>query len=126
MNTGTLITYLVLAVRRAGRLVGWGVFLRDGESLRWGDALFDPREERAVPWLLGAALEAAGPPTPATIQTWTSPHPRWWNEWLDRLGFDSREEPQQLTFCYVTYTHPRLESVLRERWYHVWGDCDLF
>ena len=116
--------YAVYAVRRWGRLRGWGVFAGDPARLLWGDALFDTEDPGALEALLGAALEEA--PGAGSIQAWFSPRPEWWSRLLDRCGFVSGAEPRGLSFCYKMFSRPDQEDALKKNLYYAWGDGDLF
>lgn len=115
----------VIAVRRRGRLVGWGAFARRGNALVWGDALVDPEHVRAVPWLLQHC--AAGPYQGVErIWGWFPPHPEWWRRAVADAGFARAPEPDALTPGFYFLENPGVKRDLAERWYYTYGDSDLF
>ncbi|HVR28675.1 MAG TPA: hypothetical protein VMS86_04000 [Thermoanaerobaculia bacterium] len=116
-----------LRVDAGSRLVGWGVFRRDGERLLWGDALIDRGHPGAASALLRHAIVAGDPLEPAAerIEGWFSRHPAWWSELLATLGFDVAPEPQDLGMVYVPFLEDPLDE-LRTRYYLTMGDGDLF
>jgi hypothetical protein len=118
--------YLLLSVRKRGKLIGWGIFLKSGNDLLWGDALFDPHERDGLKHLLAEAAAGAGLGQGARIKGWFPRRPAWWTRWLDRLGFEIQEEPNRIALCYVMFTHPEMQSTLKESYYYTWGDSDLF
>ena len=118
--------YVLLSVRKKGKLIGWGVFLKSGNDLLWGDALFDPHERDGLKPLLAEAAAIAELGHGAALRGWFPPRPVWWNQWLDQMGFEIKEEPNRLGLCYVMFTHPEMESTLKESYYYTWGDSDLF
>jgi hypothetical protein len=115
----------VLALRRRGVLVGWGVFSRRGTDLVWGDALVDRRCLEAMHLLLehGAARLFPGV---ERVWGWFAPHPEWWAAWLDAAGFVRERDPDDLApgFYFLADTVTRRH--LAEVWYYTYGDSDLF
>lgn len=113
------------AVSRRGRLLGWGVFRKQGHRLLWGDALFDPAFPGAPARLLAhvfGAPEAAGT---SVIAGWFPPRPAWWDRILLGLGFETRPEPDDLQLTVVPFECDPLEG-LRAGFYSTMGDGDLF
>jgi GNAT acetyltransferase-like protein len=117
--------YSLYAVFRRRRLIGWSVFRQKGERLLWGDALFDPRHPGAVARLLAAVLAAPEHRGARTVAAWVSRHPAWWPALLDRLGFESRPEPEGLGVVFVPFEHDP-EQDFRDHLYYTMGDGDLF
>jgi hypothetical protein len=120
----------IFAVRKRGKLVGWSVFIKESNLLRWGDALFDNRYLESVSYLLHYVLKAyfAGV---ETIEAWFSYKPEWWSDHLKSIGFEVNHEPNGLTCCYVTYWNDildnnTLDEKLNNCFYYTWGDSDLF
>ncbi len=137
----------IYALRRWGKLVGWGVFRRKGEVLAWGDALFDPAQVVALGFFLsevircenetGALTEmgaepGAGPTEPAgrkvigRIEAWFSPNPAWWTQLLGSIGFTLEPEPYNLFPCIKRFSDDFDMQILGAQWYYTWGDSDLF
>ncbi len=117
--------YIVLAVRRWGRLVGWGVFRRRGDAVAWGDALLDPRHARASGPLLAAALAEPELAGARRIEAWFPDRPAWWSRRLAELGFAAAPEPQGLGMVALADAEPQAFDALGQLYYTM-GDGDLF
>lgn len=115
--------YVVLAAYRFGRLVGWSVFRREGERVRWGDALFEPRHVGAAGAILAQALREPELAGAGAVEGWFPERPLWWHEELQRLGFVRAPEPADLALMYLP---DRQERLPLERLYYTMGDGDLF
>ena len=114
--------YAVIAVRKWRKLVGWIAF-RIGETFRWGDALFDPHFPDAVEVTLRHVL----PSYPvSSVEAWFPPRPRWFDELLISLGFETRPHPQDLSLMCVPFMLSDATARMREGLYYAWGDSDLF
>ncbi len=118
-------SYVILAARRFGRLVGWCVFLRREDSLRWGDAFFHPRHLLAAEPILAAALTQPEFSGTRLIDAWFSGGPPGWDDQLERLGFTARPEPQGLGMIALADAEPEAFDRLGEM-YTAMGDGDLF
>ncbi|HET8773207.1 MAG TPA: GNAT family N-acetyltransferase [Thermoanaerobaculia bacterium] len=117
------VDYTVVAVRKWRHLVGWIVFRIRENRFTWGDALFDPRFPDAVE----VALRHVVPAHPvARIEAWFPPRPRWFDETLAALGFETRPEPQDLSVMCVPFAWPDVVEKMRNDLYFAWGDSDLF
>jgi Acetyltransferase (GNAT) domain len=115
--------YALVAIRKWGRMAGWIVFrIRDGR-FSWGDALFDPRHEEAVEVMLRHVTPSH---SFTEIEAWFPPRPAWFDAVLERLGFQTRPEPQELSLMCVPWTMPHASAAMRERLYYAMGDSDLF
>ncbi|MCP4691004.1 MAG: hypothetical protein GY859_23340, partial [Desulfobacterales bacterium] len=115
----------IFAVRRWGRLMGWGVFARRGEMLAWGDALFDQGGKNAAPFLLARVLQRF-PREIHHVAGWFSPTPAWWTGALLKCGFEITREPNDLTpACALFDDRFSMEWIERRRYYTM-GDSDLF
>jgi hypothetical protein len=117
------IDYVVVAVRKWGLLAGWSAFRLRGESLLWGDALFDPHWPDA-PAILLRHMAAVYPVT--RIEAWFPPRPSWFASVLGELRFVSAPEPQDLALMCVPFTIPDATRRMRESLYYTMGDSDLF
>ncbi len=117
--------YVILAARRFGRLVGWCVFLRREDSLRWGDAFFHPRHLRAAEPILAAALTQPEFSSTRLVDAWFAGGPPGWDDQLERLGFTVRPEPQGLGMIALADAEPEAFDRLGEM-YTAMGDGDLF
>jgi hypothetical protein len=117
------VEYVVVAVRKWRRLVGWIAYrIRDGR-FQWGDALFDPDFPDAVE----ATLRHVVPPHGASlIEGWFPPRPRWFDATLASLGFETLPQPQDLSLMCVPFLWPGVTARMREDLYYTWGDSDLF
>lgn len=106
------VSYLFLALRRWRKLAGWSVFrIRDGRLL-WVDGLFDSPGSAGI--LLRQAAEGR------QIECWNP------DDALDRLGFESRPEPQDLGVMCVPFKMPDAVERIRRSLYYTMGDSDLF
>lgn len=117
--------FTVLEARRLRRLVGWGVFRREGGSLLWGDALVDPAHPGAAEALLAGALRQPDLAGAEVVEAWFPPRPEWWHRELVRLGLDLGPHPQGLGLMLL----PDREGEVRlplETLYYAMGDGDLF
>jgi len=113
------VAYVVVAVRKRGRLVGWSAMrVRDG-VLTWGDALFDPRFEDA-PEVLLSHFDAD------RIEAWFPPRPAWFDAILRDLRFESQPEPQSLSVMCVPFVFADATARIADELYYTWGDSDLF
>jgi hypothetical protein len=108
------VDYLIMAVRKWRRLVGWAVFRpRDGR-LSLGDLLFDRHHVAALDLLLRECGARE-------IDAWLPPRP----EWLG-AGFEARREPQDLSLMCVPFTMSDATERMRRELLYTWGDSDLF
>lgn len=120
------VDFVMLGVYRWLQLVGWAMFRRDGERLIWGDALFEPRHALgAARAILAAAVRTPGLAGARRIEGWFSNRPAWWHALLPELGFERRDEPNQLAFIYFPDGEPDCPETL-QRLYYTLGDVDLF
>lgn len=119
------VRYLRLAAYRFGRLAGWAIFRRQDERLVWGDALVDPRQQRAADALLAAALEHAETRGAERVTAWFGERPAWWCQALAGLGFARQREPSDLSLIYGVHSLPDAGRRLAHLYYTM-GDSDLF
>jgi hypothetical protein len=117
------VPYVVVAIRKWRRLVGWSVFGVRGSRLAWGDALFDPRHPDAVEVLLRHVVP--GYPVDR-IDGWFPSRPAWFDAVLRRLRFESRPDPQDLSLMCVPFTESGASTRIAEDLYYTYGDSDLF
>lgn len=117
------IPYVVIAVRKWRRLIGWIVFRIRENRFVWGDALFHP----AFPDAVEVALRHVVPAHPVdVIECWFPPRPRWFDAILHELGFETRPEPQDLSVMCVPFVWRDAVARMRESLFYSWGDSDLF
>lgn len=117
------VDYVVVAVRKWRRLVGWIVFRIRDNRFRWGDALFDPKHPGAVEVALRHVVPAYAV---GGIEAWFPPRPLFFDRTLRELGFETRPEPQDLSVMCVPFTWTDVVARMREDLYYAWGDSDLF
>lgn len=118
-------THRIFAVRKRGRLAGWGVFARKENRLIWGDALFDKKHPQAARFLFQHLSDKVFPDCD-TIEGWFSTHPAWWRRQLEELAFKKTPEPNNLEPCFVVFGDTSLLQTLRDHYYYTMGDSDLF
>lgn len=117
------VPYVVVAVRKWTRLVGWIVFRIRDNRLTIGDALFDPN----WPDAFGMLLRHVVPSYPVElVEGWFPPRPAWFDSVLREAGFQVLPEPQDLSVMCVPFTMTDAVATMRERLYYTWGDSDLF
>lgn len=115
--------YFVIAIRKWRTLVGWSVFRIRDDRLIWGDALFDPRHPEAMEVLLRHVV----PSYPVRrIEAWFAPRPAWVGEALQRSGFRSAAEPQDLSVMCAPFVLSDATERIRQSLYYAMGDSDLF
>jgi len=117
------VPYVVVAVRKWTRLVGWIVFRIRDNRLTIGDALFDPN----WPDAFSMTLRHVVPSYPVElVEGWFPPRPAWFDSVLRECGFQVLPEPQDLSVMCVPFTMTDAVAAMRERLYYTWGDSDLF
>jgi hypothetical protein len=117
------VGYIVVAVRKWGRMVGWSVFRMRDEEVSWGDALFDPAHAEAIEVMLRHVVP---PHAKQRIAGWFPARPAWFARELERLGFIEQPEPQDLSLMCVPFLMADAAEQLRSRAYYTMGDGDLF
>lgn len=117
------VPYVVIAVRKWRRLVGWIAYRIHEGRFQWGDALFDPDFADAVE----VTMRHVVPSYPvAQIEAWFPPRPRWFDDALLDCGFETRPHPDDLSLMCVPFTWAGATVRMREDLYYTWGDSDLF
>jgi hypothetical protein len=117
------LQYVVIAVRKWRRLVGWIVYRVIDDRLVMGDALVDPDFSDA----LEVALRHLAPRhVVKTIEGWFPPRPRWLDAALASLGFVAQPEPNDLSLMCVPFTRPDIVERMRADLYYTAADSDLF
>jgi len=115
--------YIVVAIRKRRRLVGWIVYRIRDRRLTWGDALVDPAESGGI----FGALRHIVPRYPVNlVEGWFPSRPGWFSDALERFGFATAPEPQELSLMCVPFTLRDAVARMRDRLYYTWGDSDLF
>jgi hypothetical protein len=115
--------YVVIAVRKWRRLVGWSVFRVRDRRLSWGDALFDPRYAAAVDVLLRHIVP--GYPVDS-VEGWFASRPVWFDSILTRFAFRREREPQDLSLMCVPFSLHDATERMRNDLYYTMGDSDLY
>jgi len=120
----------LFALRKKGRLMGWGVFSVRDDQILWGDALFDRQALKSV-WRLLEHVAKQVFAGMKTMKAWFSTNPEWWRRHLLSLGFEPRPEPDELTLCYRSFNNSVMDrntvtERLKHSFYFTWGDSDLF
>ena len=113
----------VFAIRKWGKLMGWGVFRKKEDVLLWGDALFDPSCPQSAQTLLAEIVRQKAP---ARIEGWFSQKPIWWAQTLQRMGFVASEEPNKLTPAFKRFSCDFNSTIFENLLYYTMGDSDLF
>ena len=117
------IPYVVVAVRKWRKLVGWIAFRIRENRFAWGDALFHPE----LPEAIEIALRHVVPSYPVElVEAWFPPRPPWFDRALQELGFETHPEPQDLSVMCVPFTWVDVVERMRADLYYGWGDSDLF
>ena len=120
------MNYILVAVRRRGRLVGWSVFRVIGDRLLWGDALFDARHPEAVEVLLRHVVPLFHREGIQRVEAWFTDRPRWMADALESIGLVRVAEPQGLALMCVAFQKPAAAEAMLESLYYPMGDSDLF
>jgi hypothetical protein len=119
--------YRLVAARRRGRLVGWGVFRRRDAALVLVDALFDERQAlEAAAAVLRAGLALPVADGAQRLVAWFPERPAWWPPTLAALGFERSQEPDDLALMCVPFTEADAPQQLARSLYYTAGDSDLF
>ena len=117
------VPYVVIAVRKWRKLAGWIAIRIRENRLSWGDALFDPACRGAIEVMLRHIVP--GYPVEA-VEAWFPPRPKWFHEELERLGFETKPEPQELSLMCVPFTMSDAVDRMRSDLYYTMGDSDLY
>lgn len=116
--------YVVVAIRKWRRLVGWIVYRIRERTFVWGDALIDPAHSEAIEAALRHLVPLHGV---VRIEAWFPPRPPWLEDVLaKRLFLERSPEPQNLSVMCVPFAWADVVSAMRERLHFTWGDSDLF
>ncbi|MFZ3045452.1 MAG: hypothetical protein WA151_06025, partial [Desulfatirhabdiaceae bacterium] len=111
------------AIRKWGKLVGWGVFRRKDDVLLWGDALFDATCPQAAQAFLSEVIRRTAA---NRIEGWFSFRPAWWTRALKQMGFVTTEEPNKLAPCFKRFSQDFDITIFENQFYYTMGDSDLF
>lgn len=117
------IQYIVVAIRKWGRLVGWLVFRMRGSVMTIGDLLLDADHADV---LEPALRHLAHVYRAEAIEGWFPPRPRWLSDVLSELGFETLPEPQDLSVMCVPFVMADATDRMRQSLYYTMGDSDLF
>lgn len=117
--------YGFFGLMRFRRLVGWGVFALQGESLIWGDALFARKHIALLPFFLSEVQKKFAPQA-KRIEGWFAPVPAWWKGALAAAGFETLREPNDLAPCFRIFDSSFTAEWMEDNFYYTMGDSDLF
>ena len=117
------VPWFVIAIRKWRTLAGWIAIRIRENRLSWGDALFDPDHRDAVEVTLRHVVP--GYPVEA-VEAWFPPRPEWFHRELERLGFETRSEPQELSLMCVPFEMKDAVEQMRNGLYYTMGDSDLY
>lgn len=118
--------YLTLTLKKRGKVMGWGVFFRQGEVLQWGDALFSRAvSHKQIQRLLQQAVDTCQGSV-SRVEAWFSPYPGWWSERMRNTGFVAIAEPHDLSLQMIPVKEQNVEQYVNDGFYYTWGDSDLF
>ena len=117
------VPYVVVAIRKWRRLVGWLVFRIRDRRLTIGDILIDARHLNA----LDIALRHLSHVYPVdVIEGWFPPRPLWLDGVLTAAGFEIAPEPQDLSVMCVPFESSDAVQKMRRGLCYSMGDSDLF
>lgn len=117
------VHYVMVAIRKWRRLVGWIVFRLRDDFLTLGDALVDPEHDDAFDVMLRHVVP--GYPV-KQIEAWFPTRPVWFDTVLHRNGFVWTPEPQNLGVMCVPFAMADAVARMRATLYYTKGDSDLF
>jgi hypothetical protein len=117
------LSYVVVALRKWRRLVGWAVFRIREERLTIGDLFVDPDHVDAIEV---AVRHLAGVYPVERIEGWFPDRPQWLDEALRAAGFERENEPQDLSLMCVPFKFANAADEMRRSLYYTMGDGDLF
>jgi hypothetical protein len=117
------VPYHVVAIRKWRRLVGWIVYRLREDRFLWGDALIHPEFTDGLEVALRHTLAVHAA---RTIEAWFPPRPRFFDDLLRSLGFETHPEPQDLSLMCVPFLWNEVVGRMRDDLYYSWGDGDLF
>jgi hypothetical protein len=118
--------YIVVAIRKWRRLVGWSVFRVRDARLTWGDALFDQGAPGAVEVMLRHVVPIYAARGIQLLEGWFPERPAWFSALLSGAGLARRPELQGLSLMCVPFGMADAETEMRARLYYTMGDGDLF
>lgn len=119
------VDYHLFSIRKLGQIIGWAVFVLRDKRLIWGDGLFQKKHAQYVDYLLSYVLNHHFSDI-ESIEGWCSPHPDWWFQTLQDVGFQCIPEPNDLTPCFKIFDNQFTAQALDANFYYTLGDSDLF
>lgn len=115
--------YVVVAMRKWGRLAGWVVLRMRENRMAIVDLLLDPDHSD----VLEASLRHLAALDPVeSIEMWCPRRPRWLDAVLTTLRLDLRPEPQNLGVMCVPFLDLDAPRRMADSLYYMMGDGDLF
>ena len=118
--------YMILALCHGSDLVGWGVFSREEDGLKWVDALLDPAYTHYTCLLIDAARKQMSAHSSEYMTCWFPERPEWWGDTLHHLGFIRQPEPNAIHLSGPEFSFAQGEDMLRRFFYYTMGDSDLY
>ncbi len=118
--------YFIISIKKRGKLSGWSVFFRDKNKIVWGDALYAPDDIKSVRSTLAYLVTHPISDGANFIECWFPQRPAWWDDILNRLGFQIETEPNKLHLTGPVFNDKNSPEVLRKYFYYTMGDSDLF
>lgn len=117
------VRYVVIAMRKWGRLAGWLVFRLREDRMSIGDLLIDPDDSV----VLDVALRHLSRLYPSNaIEMWCPPRPQWMHELLTSIRLPLAPEPQNLGVMCVPFVDADAPSRMASSLFYTMGDGDLF
>ncbi len=117
------VQYVVVAMRKWGRLAGWIVLRIRDNRMAIGDLLLDPDHAD----VLEASLRHLSALYPVeAIEMWCPPRPHWLDLVLTTLRLELRPEPQDLGVMCVPFVDAEAPRRMAHSLYYTMGDGDLF
>lgn len=118
--------YLILAVRKRGKLVGWAAFLRENNKIIWGDALFQPKDATYIHSIFAYLKDHSITDGVEFIECWFPPRPKWWSQIIDSIGFKREIEPNNIHLTAPIVYDETSPQWIEKHFYYTMGDSDLF
>ena len=115
--------YVVVELRKWGRLAGWVVVRMRRGRLVVGDLLLDPDHADVLEVALRHLTHVMQAPA---VELWCPARPLWLDGLLRDLRFESRPEPQDLSVMCVPFVERKATELMRAGLYYTMGDGDLF
>ena len=117
-------TYQYTLLKKRGKVVGWWVTRKVGQTLLLIDA-FCMRDHSKQ--MINGLHELLRIETSCTeITGWFSSNPEWWHKQLISMGFQQKRQSENLDLCATFFNNKYDQSDLANKFYFTMGDSDLF